>query len=561
MSLDDLMGIIGDVGEMTGSGGLQAISDAYGGVVAFCGILALLIGALQCFFGYRIFRVLVAIIGFVIGAVFGALIGALSGGGDAALLLGILFGALGAFIAYKVYKVGVFFSCFGAGLLVGIVIGIGMGSVSAAIGLGCLAGVTLGVMGVAFTKPYLIFCTALGGGMSMGVSLDAMLGGGAIALGIVFTVAGVLVQYFYDKNHTQPAPASAGTPARQQTMPAAGQTPGSGTKAPVSPFALKKAGLRIENTQTFRSNPNQVILVKSGTPLWQPGLPVVITALQIVKDENGSICLNLGLQNLGPHEAIGVFLRVECFDLLRQELAGIEKLAVQDVHIPTGGVWFSGNSFPLPDADTRRCELTVNNVVYADGTIWTNEAAVPLEALPAQSALALTGELTDEFCRILSENVKGYVLKSIYTYRPQQEENFWYCACGQMNTGERCLACGADRARLFEAAEPAYLVEHRQKRLLEEKQREEERRREREAKVENAKQQVVTATTQIAVSTRSGTEKLACWFGDRWDAARRRLGGSSAEQEGNGCPVVCVCGQINPPGSLFCLGCGAHLNS
>ena len=42
MSLDDLMGIIGDVGEMTGSGGLQAISDAHPDLIVLAGCLVVI---------------------------------------------------------------------------------------------------------------------------------------------------------------------------------------------------------------------------------------------------------------------------------------------------------------------------------------------------------------------------------------------------------------------------------------------------------------------------------------------------------------------------------------
>jgi hypothetical protein len=74
----------------------------------FLGI-AILIGALECFFGYKIFKTILGLIGFLIGAALGAGIAyAQSGDKIFTLLAGIVGGLIGAGLLVALYFVGVF---------------------------------------------------------------------------------------------------------------------------------------------------------------------------------------------------------------------------------------------------------------------------------------------------------------------------------------------------------------------------------------------------------------------------------------------------------------------
>jgi len=83
-------------------------------------ILAIVIGALVCFSGYRILRVTLGIAGFVVAAAVGAGIASeISGTSQIFLLIvGLVCGVIGAILAALLYKVGVFFLGAGAGALV-----------------------------------------------------------------------------------------------------------------------------------------------------------------------------------------------------------------------------------------------------------------------------------------------------------------------------------------------------------------------------------------------------------------------------------------------------------
>jgi hypothetical protein len=71
--------------------------------------IAILIGALECFFGYRVFKTVLGLIGFLAGAILGAVIGySLSGNRIVSILAGILGGFIGAGLLVTLYFVGVF---------------------------------------------------------------------------------------------------------------------------------------------------------------------------------------------------------------------------------------------------------------------------------------------------------------------------------------------------------------------------------------------------------------------------------------------------------------------
>ncbi len=122
------------------------------------------IGLIECFFGYRILRFLLGVLGFIAGAViFGSLGYELSGGSELiSIAAGIAGGLTGAFITYTLYIVGVF------------AIGAALGFVTASYVFGILsadpmpvaliaAGAIGGLLAAVLQKPMLILATAFGG--------------------------------------------------------------------------------------------------------------------------------------------------------------------------------------------------------------------------------------------------------------------------------------------------------------------------------------------------------------------------------------------------------------
>lgn len=127
-------------------------------------IAAVVIGLIECFFGYRILRFLLGVLGFIAGAVVAGSLGyELSNGSELiSIISGIAGGVIGAFIMYTLYVVGVF--AIGAALgfmIASYVFGImNTGPVTLMLAAAAAAG---GILAAVFRKPMLILATAYGG--------------------------------------------------------------------------------------------------------------------------------------------------------------------------------------------------------------------------------------------------------------------------------------------------------------------------------------------------------------------------------------------------------------
>jgi hypothetical protein len=125
---------------------------------------AVAIGLIECFFGYRILRFLLGVLGFIAGAVVCGSMGyELTGGSEIiSIIAGIAGGLAGAFIMYTLYIVGVF--AIGAALgfmIASYVFGI-MNTAPVMIVL-IAAALLGGVLAAILQKPMLILATAFGG--------------------------------------------------------------------------------------------------------------------------------------------------------------------------------------------------------------------------------------------------------------------------------------------------------------------------------------------------------------------------------------------------------------
>ena len=211
----------------------QLLQEAQGLLVC----IALIAGGLQCFFGYKLFRVVTAIVGFIVGGVIGALLGFSMTGEESGAFLGLLvLGILGALLAYSLYQLGVFVICFGAGAIVGMMLSMMM-SDRIEPTLVAICGLILGIVGVILTKPLIILSTGVGGGMSMGFALSTLIGEvpAGVILGIILSAIGVFVQFYLEKENgggASDAASPGGSPA------ASGAPTSAKPRQPGSPFTF-----------------------------------------------------------------------------------------------------------------------------------------------------------------------------------------------------------------------------------------------------------------------------------------------------------------------------------
>jgi MFS family permease len=125
--------------------------------------LSILVGALQCFFGYRIFKVILGLTGFLLGGTLAGAIGyAISQEQAVALLAGLVGGFIGAALIVALYFIGVFL----IGALLGGVLGTALFAVAESNpepAVVLVLAVIAGIIAVIFQKFMIIVSTAFGG--------------------------------------------------------------------------------------------------------------------------------------------------------------------------------------------------------------------------------------------------------------------------------------------------------------------------------------------------------------------------------------------------------------
>jgi hypothetical protein len=125
--------------------------------------LSILVGAVQCFFGYRIFKFILGLTGFLVGGALAGAIGyAISHEEVAALLAGLVGGFVGAALMVALYFVGVFLiGAFLGGVLGAVLFAAAGSNPEPAVLL--ILGVIAGVVALIFQKFLIIVSTAFGG--------------------------------------------------------------------------------------------------------------------------------------------------------------------------------------------------------------------------------------------------------------------------------------------------------------------------------------------------------------------------------------------------------------
>ena len=157
----------------------------------------LLLGVGSCFFGYRLFRFMLALGGFVLGAALGFVVSQGTLPAIPSIIVSLLFGLAVAYVSYFAYKVGVFLHV-GAGVLI-------LGSLfSNDNGAVILVALVLATCAVLLVRPVIIVYTGIAGGLLAG-GASGLLQGSAhwsrVGLpSIILACAGILFQFWHTSN-------------------------------------------------------------------------------------------------------------------------------------------------------------------------------------------------------------------------------------------------------------------------------------------------------------------------------------------------------------------------
>lgn len=168
-------------------------------MVTLLSILAFIMipyGILQCYFGYKLFKFILGVIGFIFGALIGAMIVTATGGEQAAVIVvSLLCGVAGAYISIALYFVGVFLVGAGAGAALIQLLSGGDAETGAIIA----GAIVLGIVALFVQKVLIIIATAFSGAYSIvlfiTLSAERLSPNLGIALLLLFFISGMYVQF------------------------------------------------------------------------------------------------------------------------------------------------------------------------------------------------------------------------------------------------------------------------------------------------------------------------------------------------------------------------------
>lgn len=182
-------------------------------IIRLFACISLIIGAIECFAGFKIMKAMLAVWGFFIGAVLGVLIGVAAESTVLGAVLVIIFGAALAFLSYKLYLAGIF-------LLSAFLTAIALYIMFENIYVALLLAIGVGVLAIFFVKPVVIVTTAISGAgiilssayliMNLGMNGSTFV---TVILWIPIALAGIAVQYVTTKK-IKDEPAGVGTSLR-----------------------------------------------------------------------------------------------------------------------------------------------------------------------------------------------------------------------------------------------------------------------------------------------------------------------------------------------------------
>lgn len=150
-------------------------------------LLSIAFGLLNCFFGYRIFRIMLGVYGFFLGAVLGfAFVSSIAAGQTLWLLLGAIAGGLvGAALMVVFYFIGVFLVSALAGAILADTVGLALG-VDLPLLVLIIVALVAGIAALFFQRYAIIVATALGGAWTAVGGAFSLISGEELRLRQVF---------------------------------------------------------------------------------------------------------------------------------------------------------------------------------------------------------------------------------------------------------------------------------------------------------------------------------------------------------------------------------------
>ena len=176
---------------------------------------------------------------------------------------------------------------------------------------------------------------------------------------------------------------------------------------------------------------------------YSSGSPVVIAAGALLKDnQTGKVIAQLKLRNISSKRIKAATVCIVPFDTVGNPIGDSVSYQYLDLSAKRNEDFGQKAAIALPNAATRSFAAKVEEIAFADNTIWKSTGE-PWEVLPVPSSIGRIhgAEFEKQFRMKYGADCKNL---------PLSEKDLWYCACGALNCQEEqvCHACGKSHAVL-----------------------------------------------------------------------------------------------------------------
>lgn len=197
------------------------------------------------------------------------------------------------------------------------------------------------------------------------------------------------------------------------------------------------------------------VLSESKETVFLEGVPLTLESTALIIDRNrDQLFARCTFRCLSDRAISAVQIQITCQEIWGNQLG--EPVVHQYLDLKTKRDTLFGQTSPidLPDKNTRRIQVTVLKVMFADGSLVSGGGvAFTMPATVLLSAHLGSKELAAEYARETSPRAQ---------FVPVQADHYWRCACGSVNTDEeeRCCNCGCTYEQLTTALNPEQLGEN-----------------------------------------------------------------------------------------------------
>lgn len=211
--------------------------------------------------------------------------------------------------------------------------------------------------------------------------------------------------------------------------------------------------------------------------LYLQGSPVLLEAGALLKDSTtGRVLAQLKICNLSEQSIVACKVGIKAYEMNGNEVEGIDEYSYLDISVPMGDFFGVKTPIYMPDPITRRIDVVVLEVVFADHSVWKSEFMkwTPLEKQEELNEIYHNFEIVKQYQMEMTDDSPA-MKENAPIYYPVCTRGIFMCTCGTVNKPETraCRKCHRRFESMMSVLNDASVEERCQERLREEKEEQE----------------------------------------------------------------------------------------